>query len=366
MKRICIVNLNVYCLFVPESGAPMGGAELDMYTIAKGLQNRYDVSIITGDWGQRELESFDRIRIIRSFKLGGRGWCRFFRGIFLFWKSLLRADADIYISSGAGPEIGIMAFFCKIRKRKFLYRTASIIDCNKEYIHSNGIRGLAYWYGLENAHRIVTTVREHQEALIHSHPGLRNRISHINLGIFMEDRRGQMKEGILWVGRCDALKNPEVLLEMAASLPQYLFVMICPRQNHNVEYFDSIKKQAESLENVSFFDFVPFKDIQPYFDKAKLFINTSDFEGFTYTLIQSGLAGTPVVYLNVNPDNLITERNIGYVAGGDTEKMISQMRALLDDVVNWQEKSENVYKYTKENHDINILSDQWDDLVKNL
>ena len=366
MEKICIINLNIYCLFDPKSTAPMGGAELDMYTVAKGLENKYDVSIITGDWGQKEVEFFDRIRIIRSFKLGRRGVHQFLRGTFLFWKNLSQADADIYISSGAGPEIGIIAFFCKLKKKKFIYRTASEIDCNKKYIDSNGIKGLMYKYGLENSHRIITTVRQHKNLLACSHPNVENKISHINLGIFSGNKQEQEKDSILWVGRCDSLKNPDAYIDIAKYISDHKFVMICPRQKHNSDYFEEIKRKAESLPNVTFIDFVPFKDIQPYFDKAKIFVNTSDFEGFTYTLIQSGLARTPVVYLNVNPDEVITKHNIGYVADGDKEKMIGQIRMLLRDEKDWDEKSKNAFQYVKENHDISIVGRQWEKLLERI
>lgn len=366
MKKICIVNLNIYCLFDPKSTAPMGGAELDMYTVARGLENKYDVSVITGDWGQGDLEFFDKIRIVRSFKLGGNGPLQFLRGIFLFWKSLLRANADVYLSSGAGPEIGIIALFCTLKRKKFIYRTASEIDCNKKYIDSNGIKGLMYRYGLENTHHIVTTVQQHKNLLVCSHRSVEKRISHINLGIFSEDEQEQEKDCILWVGRCDSLKNPDIFIDMAKSISNCRFVMICPKQKNNPSYFEEIKKKAESLPNMTFIDFVPFKDIQPYFNRAKIFVNTSDFEGFTYTLIQSGLAKTPVVYLNVNPDEVITKYNIGYVSDGSKEKLIEQVRMLLQNEQDWSKKSENAFRYVKENHDINIVGREWKKLLERI
>ncbi|MDD2766380.1 MAG: glycosyltransferase family 4 protein [Candidatus Moranbacteria bacterium] len=366
MKKICIVNFNVYCLFNPESSAPMGGAELDMYTVAKGLESAYDVTVITGDWGQKEDEIFGKIHVFRSFELGKKGMLRFFRGVFLFWNNLSQVDADVYISSGAGPEIGIIAFFCKLKKKKFIYRTASEIDCNKKYINLNGIKGLIYKYGLENSHRIVTTVRQHKNLLACSHSNTENKVLHINLGIFSGNKQEQGKDSVLWVGRCDSLKNPDAYIDIAKYISDYKFVMICPRQKHNSDYFEEIKRKAESLPNMTFIDFVPFKDIQPYFDKSKIFVNTSDFEGFTYTLIQSGLARTPVVYLNVNPDEVITKHNIGYVADGDKEKMAEQISMLLNDEKDWKEKSENAFRYVKENHDINIVGEQWKNLLEEI
>lgn len=365
MKKICIVNLNFYCLFNPSSQAPMGGAELDMYTLAKGLVREYEVSVITGDWGQKEVEFFDGILVMRSFKLGRKEVLQFFRGLVIFWKNLSQSNADVYISSGAGPEVGIIAFFCKLKKKEFIYRTAHIIDCDGSYVKSSGLLGLIYEYGLRNASKIVTSVRQHGEVLIDRYPDFDEKIHHINLGIPSYDAISD-KSNVLWVARCEKWKRPEILLVIAKLLKEVSFVMICPKQQNGSTYFEEIKKRAETLQNVTFINFVPFKDIQSYFDRAKIFINTSDSEGFTYTLIQSGLARTPVVYLNVNPDEVITKNNIGYVANGDKKRMIDQIELLLNDEKDWKEKSENTFRYVKENHDINIVGEQWRNLLEKI
>lgn len=366
MKKICIVNLNVYCLFNPKSVAPMGGAELDMYTLTLALKKeKSNVSVITGDWGQEAIEEIDEITIYKSFSLEKK-LLNYICAPFKFWRSLKKVDADVYISSGAGPEVGVIAFFCTLKKKKFIYRTAHIIDCDGSYVASSGLFGKLYEYGLENASLIVTSVKQHGSVLAERYAKLRKRLFHINLGITSDIAPISDKDAILWVARCEKWKNPETYLEIASTFPQESFVMICPKQNKNPSYFEEIKKRTTSLPNVTFIGFVPFKDIQPYFDKAKVFINTSDFEGFTYTLIQSGLARTPVVYLNVNPDEVITKHNIGYVAGGDKEKMIRQIRRILDDEKDWKEKSENAFLYVKQNHDMNIVKEQWWVLLESL
>lgn len=362
--KVCIINLNVYCLFNPQSSAPMGGAELDMYTVAIALKKYFHVSIITGDWKQKDIEEKDDIIIYKSFSFE-KNLLNYVKAPFVFWNTLCRANADVYVSSGAGPEVGVIALFCKLKKKKFIYRTASSMDCDGSYVKIHSFLGKIYEYGLNQSSKIITSVKQHSEILLVRYPELSRRINHINLGILSHGDELE-KEYILWVGRCDSLKNPEIFLDVARSLPQFLFFMICPKQSSNPEYFEEIKKMAQSLTNITFIDFVPFRDIQPYFDRAKIFVNTSDFEGFTYTLIQSGLARTPVVYLNVNPDEVITKYNIGYVADGDKKKMISQIVLLLNDKKDWKEKSINALQYVTENHDINIIGGQWRDLIYRL
>lgn len=366
MKKVCIVNLNVYCLFNPKSSAPMGGAELDMYILSKGLEKKCQVSVITGDWGQKKNEIFGNIKVFRSTKLGGKGLLSVLVGFLLFVSALIKTNADIYISSGAGAEIGIISLFCLLRRKKFIYRTAHEIDCNGEYIKFNGLKGLFYQYGLEYAWRVVTSVKQHQKLLNENHRNISRKLRHINLGIFLNNKSNleDRYDGyVLWVARCENWKNPEVFIDLSKSFPQHKFIMICPKQNHNKEYFYSIKQRAANLPNLTFVDFVPFKDIQPYFNRAKLFVNTSNFEGFTYTLIQSGLAGTPIVYLNANPDEVITKYNIGYFAAGDREKLKRDILNLLCNEDMWKQKSSAISQYVKKNHAINKLTIDWIDLI---
>ncbi len=342
----------------------MGGAELDMYTTAISLKDFFDVSVITGDWGQDNIENRNGILVYKSFLLK-RGFLNYVKAPFILWKSMRSIDADIYISSGAGPEVGIIAFFCKFNKRKSIYRTAHTIDCDGSYAKKSGLSGMIYEYGLNRADKIVTSVRQHQELLTERYPELIGKVTHINLGIFPQDSNAT-REYVLWVARCEKWKRPEIFLDIVAANQDVSFLMICPKQKHAEVYFYEIKERAKFFSNLIFIDFVPFRNIQAYFDKAKVFVNTSDFEGFTYTLIQSGLARTPVVYLNVNPDEVITKNRLGYVAGGDKEEMSDQIRILLDDEKDWSEKSENIFEYANKNHDIVIVGKKWKEVLEEL
>ena len=99
------------------------------------------------------------------------------------------------------------------------------------------------------------------------------------------------------------------MISIAKKLPQYTFTIICPKasdQSHE-EYLE-LKKQF-AIPNVKFIEFVPFEEIDDYFANAKLFINTSDDEGFPNTFIQARNNGTPVISFNVDPDNILRDLN---------------------------------------------------------
>jgi glycosyltransferase involved in cell wall biosynthesis len=364
--KLCIVNLNFYRLFNPESTAPMGGAELDMYLLATGLASLQDSSgqviAVTGDWGQQAEEEREGVGLIRGPKLGEGPLL----GIFRLWKSLIRANADIYLSSGAGAEVGIIALYCQLYKRRAIYRTAHEIDCNGAYIRSAGIAGRLYRYGLERASAVVVTVASHTELLRRHHPELKVRPLHIPLGIQNALEQHGKKRGVLWVARCDDWKRPEYFLELARALPHHPFTMICPAHPAKPELFAKMQAAAEIIPNLTFIPFVPFHQIQTYFDRARVFVNTSDYEGFTYTLIQAGLANTPVAYLNVNPDGVITAHALGVWAEGDREKLAYEVEHLLTDQKKWHAASTAIRRYVEQHHVIANLLPRWQQLFQGL
>ena len=128
--------------------------------------------------------------------------------------------------------------------------------------------------------------------------------------------------------------------------------MICPSVTGKEEYHKKIKKMAKKIKNLIFIDKVPFNEIQNYFNDAKIFVNTSEHEGFPNTFLQAGIGKTPILSLNVNPDNFIKKYDCGFCCDGNFDKCVENADILIDNKVQWKNKSENVFKYVAENHDI--------------
>ena len=190
MSHVCFINFNVYCLFNAGSSAPMGGIELDIYNISTSLAKSHQVSIITADWGQAPQENFGQISIHKSIKLGKDGSVK---ALYKLWKLMKRIDADVYISSGAGPEVGIISFFCRLHGKKYIYRTASRIDCDGTFARSKAVKGIIYGWGLKNSDRIVTSVKSHKELLVKQ--GIKARkIINISLGIYLKNENSTTQQ----------------------------------------------------------------------------------------------------------------------------------------------------------------------------
>lgn len=355
--KICIFNINAYSVFNPSSTAPIGGTEVQLSFLAEFFSEKFQTSFITGDWGQDKVEICRRIEIYKAFSLK-KNVLNYLQAPFSLWRSLSDVNADVYIASSAGMEIGIIALFCKIYRKKFIYRTAHEWDCTGEYVSKHALLGPFFEYGLKYADGVVAQNLEHASFLKKNY-GIIAEVIKNAWPVLLS--KSVNKEDILWVGRCERWKNPDVFLKIVKQFPEYSFTMICVRTN--MEFFVEMRRIAKEFQNITFIEGVPFSAVQAYFDKAKLFIGTSEYEGFPNTYLQACLGSTPIMSYKVNPDDFITKNNVGYCAGGDFETMINQIRRILQDKRDWEEKSKNAFKYVKENHDISIVGKQWTDLI---
>lgn len=364
--KICFISTSAYPLFNSKCKDQHGGTELQLYLIAKELakSENFEVSFILGDFRQKNIEVINQIRLYKSFipKSEETLIKKLIQAI-KYFNLFKKINTDIYITSAANSTVGLVSLFCKFNKKIHIHRTASQMDINKSFIKLNGILGKIYQYGLENADIVITQNNEHKKLLKRNH-----NIDAIVIKNFFEIKRIKKripKNSILWVSRYLEMKRPKIFLELAKKFPNENFIIICSTKEKNNKYKQLILN-AKKIKNLKFIEKVPFNEIQKYFNKAKVFVNTSDYEGFPNTFIQAGLGKTPILSLNVNPDNFITKYNCGYFCKGNFDVMVEKLDKLFTDKKDWEEKSNNCYKYVKKNHDINKNIKKFKKIIFNL
>jgi glycosyltransferase involved in cell wall biosynthesis len=174
------------------------------------------------------------------------------------------------------------------------------------------------------------------------------------------------KKYILWIARFESWKRPELFIDLADRFINESFIMICPNTNTDNNNYNELINLVSRKKNIKFIKYVEFEKIQDYFNEAKVFINTSDYEGFPNTFIQAGIGRTPILSLNVNPDDFITDNNCGYFCGSDFDNMVDKLNKLLKNKKDWEEKSKNIFKYIKDNHNIYKNIEIFNDIISDL
>ena len=160
------------------------------------------------------------------------------------------------------------------------------------------------------------------------------------------------KMGVLWVSRLEPWKRPELCIELAMKNPDIPFTMIAPIDTHDSAYGESIHKMAKNIRNIRVIDFVAFTEIDKYFRSARVFLNTSEEEGFPNTFIQACKNRTPIVSLNVNPDGFITNFSAGVYCADNFDKMNDAVSLICKDNDFFQKCSNMAFDYVLRHHSI--------------
>src|SRR4030042_180104 len=318
--RICFVILRAYTLFNPEGKGVIGGAEVDFYYLATELakDSNYRVSCIVADYGQEPIEVREGVTLIKTQGFHKKRILATFR----LWKALRTADAQIYVRKFPSAVTTEVALFCKRYGRKFVYRTASAEDCDGTFIKENFFRGKGYIWSLRHADAVIAQNETDAENLAETVGVSAQAIKNPRqLSPLVQKERNI----ILWVGRSDRVKRPELFLELAEQMPRHQFTMICQKAINDQESA-SLTARAQQITNLEFIPRVPFRKIREYFQRAKMLVNTSDYEGFPNTFIQAGKWATPILSLNVTPDGFLDGYECGMCANGD--------RQLFADILN--------------------------------
>ena len=350
--KICFVCPKCYPLFDDGCKAIFGGAEVDLYLIGNELAKDpdFEVSYVNADYGQREVIEHGKIKLYKGFSFEDLP----FISAYKLWKTLKAVDADIYMMKTASIGIPLVYLYCKLNDKKFFYKTASNTECDGTYQKKHPVIGRAFNYVLRHADKVICQNKDDMQQLKQNC----NIHSQVIANAHAVDEVECEKDGsILWVGRSAAVKQPEQFLRLAKKFASLKFVMICQKATGDNNY-DQLKDNAARISNLNFLESVNFKEIDSYFAKANLFVNTSKTEGFPNTFIQACKAGTPILTLNVNPDNFLDAQHVGRCGNGSWERF-TEMFVQLQSHDLQQQLGENARKYAREHHDIKIIIEDY-------
>lgn len=373
--KICIVSLRSLPLFDSgyDSENVIGGAEVNMFNLAlclSGIDN-VAVRVVVDDFGQPPHYKVGNIELIRFSKnVSSKGWLKRKITSLLAYIKLFLLNADAFLFTTSNRLLGILVLFHRIiRRKKVLFRLSS--DSNADLVKFKGQNGrfnyFLYRFGLNHASAIISQTMK-QKTLLKQKLGIDSEV--IENGFFPRQKiKAENKKYILWVGRCMESKKPMKFLELAGSLPDEQFVMIMPTnkdipENEKIKRHclaESIKNEAQRLINLKLIEYVPFHKIQEYYDKAKIYVCTSELEGFPNTFIQACLGGTPILSYSVNPSNMIGEYHLGCFCDNDYSKAVefikSMSKAKLKDYMAY------LRYYVSDRHNIHSTTQKYLELI---
>ena len=178
--------------------------------------------------------------------------------------------------------------------------------------------------------------------------------------------KGDNPKIVLWLANLIKGKQPEIFTTLSHEFENSSgWKFILAGGTSDSLYQSQIEEKAKNIKNLEIIGAVSFEQSYSHFANASIFINTSRLsdEGLPNAMVQSWLAATPVISLNVDPDNLISRYAMGMFAKSDMNCLIENCRTLMEDDRLRHEMGDNSRKYAKRFFDIKVIGDQYESLM---
>ncbi|MCK4330056.1 glycosyltransferase family 4 protein [candidate division WOR-3 bacterium] len=365
-KSICFVAPEAYPLLAKTKHHSVGGAEVQQVLIAKELKKYgFDVSFVVGSYATKLIENVDGIRIIKSSSRYSGGKLNYLLTLFALFIALRKANADVYFLRSPKHLLGVIGFYCRFKKRKFIFSSSIDYDSNLKHIREteSNISRILFFYGIKQADAVVAQ-SNHQRRQFEMNFGLNSILIKNMQPLTFSIPSKELPPVALWVGTAYERKRPHLFLELAKTIPFSRFRMVvAPGRGKKLN--EAIEEHAKEISNLEYLGFIPYHKINEQYARASILINTSRWEGFPNTFLQAWANKTPAVSLEIDPDEVICKNKLGFHSS-TFDKMVKDIKLLLKNENLRREMGENARKYVEREHDIKKVAQQYAELFQNL
>lgn len=350
---------------------PVGGATVEWNAWIKGfLANGHKVGVLTFKGAKKYIGKPLDFDIVETYGLD-EGIPKL-RWIYKRYPALVSAvqeyKPDFLVQECAGYYSGIIAHIGKRLHIPFIYRVANDMDSDKRLEDRlPKFEQLIYAYGLKHAEAIICQNNYQYDQMKKKYPQKKLAIVHNPYyydGEYPEIKLKNEKKYVAWIGIFQYQKNLPLLLEVVTSLPEIEFKVAGKSLNKRTMDDDTRKalRLLEESKNVKFVGYLTRTEVIPFLSKAYALLNTSHYEGFSNTFLESLFAGTPIVTTSkVDPDNIIDNHGLGRAVKNDGE-----LSAALASLINRNEADYNSIvrqcrTYVTEKHNPELLARKFTD-----
>jgi len=161
---------------------------------------------------------------------------------------------------------------------------------------------------------------------------------------------------VAWVAMLRQPERADLLVEIARRLPDIHFVIYGGATTYTTteQYDTNIAATLRALPNVEYRGIIAPDETGKVIADAALFLSTSDEEGLPNTFLRAWAAGTPVVSLKIDPDQIIERHRLGRVSG-TVEAAVDHIRDLIASAERREFFSVQARKYIAKHHSAAVV-----------
>jgi glycosyltransferase involved in cell wall biosynthesis len=364
---ICFIMPQTYIYFNESVKGKGGGAEKIGYILSSELAKdpAFEINYSVADYNQPEKEIINSVIL---WKIKARKSLKFLKFI-RFLKLLKKINSDIYVFGGSGAESGIANISARILLRKktlymLMHDSETSFNESRKIIGFAGAIVMAMAYRINNA---ITTQTEFQKELFTKSRNLmvKSIVRNIIDLTHIQSIENKSRDTSIWVCRCERWKQPELFLNLALRFKNEKFVMVCSLSSDK-EYWHEIKEKANKICNIQFYDYLPNTELAEQYKFAKLFVNTSSAEGFSFAMMEAMAVNCSVLTYNANPDFFIDKYKTGYCANGNLNDFYTKFERLISSDLLLKETGNNARKYLEDYHSVPRIIADYKNLISDI
>jgi glycosyltransferase involved in cell wall biosynthesis len=345
---------------IVEDRESAGGAETQILLLARGLATRgWRVALVSYAAGRPVPHMIDGVHVVahRRFR-GRRVLVRRLAYAAEIARMLATLDAAVLVQRSAGSVTGLVGFAARIRRRRFVYSSSSVVDFALERIQPDRRVVALYEFGVRLATDVVVQTDEQVELCrrrFHREPVLIRSIAE------PAERRTAVPDAFLWIGRVDGYKRPEAFVELARAVPEARFRMVAvPAAHDDGRGLRHLRELGAELDNLEFLDARPRREILALVERAVAIVNTSDIEGMPNTFLEGWARGVPALTLVYDPNGVIVREGLGRAAQGSIDVLARHARELWAARRDQREISAACRDYIAREHALDAAVEQWE------
>lgn len=354
MKKIAI-------LYPAHFEQAIGGAELQISYLVKYLKLEYEIHYIFCD-NNKPIKNVDNIVLHPlkryRYKLIGKAWFLYKRKIF----KLLNIIKPEVIYTRLGSSWIYYAEKYRMRHDTIhVHAIASDYDLTRTFFKNlypigEPIESHLINRGLSKCKKIIVQNNFQKQTLLsrfNKESLLINQMTPL-CNITIPKTTSSSKIKILWVANLKPSKRPELFIELCDYLrpvSQKIECYIIGASSHL--YSKMINDALNKYSYLSYLGQIPQNDVLKIFEEADILVNTSSYEGFSNTYVQAWMRGCIVMALEANPDNIITNYNIGFV-NKSIPAIADKIKYLINNRDELNGMCKSAHEYATNNHSVEM------------
>jgi glycosyltransferase involved in cell wall biosynthesis len=294
-----------------------GGAEVQMAHLARGLvQQGFDVSVVTCDFGQPDGLEVDGMRLLRAYRpQAGLPIVRFFHPrLTLGVGAMRRADADVYLCKGASQWSGLVCDVAHAMGRKFVWIASHDHDALPALPDLRSWRSKAWAKrGILRADAIVAQTEAQQRLLRASFQRESTVVPNlVPLPPAAHVVNAAGPPVLVWLATYKPSKRPDWFTRFAERHPAVRCRMAgtIPGPPRTPESWVAARAVAGRCANLEVLPTLPHEQVGEFLRSATLFAHSSAAEGLPNTFLEAWAHGLPCVTA-FDPDGAIERERLG-------------------------------------------------------